>query len=153
MAVGRLRPAFREACDDYRTRLSRWVEWREVEVREAARAGPPVVQRRREGEAILAALPPGAVTVLLDLDGRAWSSEQLAAVVAQWRESGRPVALVIGGAEGVDEAVAARTDVRWSLGPLTLPHELARVIVLEQVYRAFSILDGLPYHRAGRPGG
>ncbi|HUG28252.1 MAG TPA: 23S rRNA (pseudouridine(1915)-N(3))-methyltransferase RlmH [Gemmatimonadales bacterium] len=148
VAVGRLRPALREVYDDYATRLSRWVEFEGVEVREAARAGPPPVQRQRESRAILDALPDGAFTVLLDIDGEAWSSEALAGQLARWRDSGRPLALVIGGAEGVDAALKRAAQVRWSLGPATLPHELARVVAMEQVYRAFTILHGLPYHKS-----
>ncbi len=150
VAVGRLRPALREVYDDYATRLSRWVEFRGVEVREAARAGPPPVQRQRESRAILDALPEGAFTVLLDIEGEAWSSELLAGHVARWRETGRPLALVIGGAEGVDATLKRAAEVRWSLGPATLPHELARVVAMEQVYRAFTILHGLPYHKSSR---
>ena len=150
VAVGRLRPALREVYDDYATRLSRWVEFRGVEVREAARAGPPPVQRKRESRAILDALPEGAFTVLLDMDGQAWSSDALAEQVARWRETGRPLAFVIGGAEGVDDALQRAAQVRWSLGPATLPHELARVLAMEQVYRAFTILHGLPYHKSSR---
>lgn len=150
VAVGRLRPALRELYDDYATRLSRWVDFRGVEVREAARAGPPPVQRQRESRAILEALPDGAFTVLLDIEGEAWSSEALAEQLGRWREAGRPLAFVVGGAEGVDAALQQAAQVRWSLGPATLPHELARVVALEQVYRAFTILHGLPYHRSSQ---
>lgn len=150
VAVGRLRPALREVCDDYATRLSRWVELREVEVREAARAGPPPVQRRRESRAIRDALPEGAFVVLLDIEGQAWGSDAFAAQLARWQETGRPLAFVVGGAEGVDEDLQRGAQARWSLGPATLPHELARVVALEQVYRAFTILHGLPYHKSSR---
>lgn len=150
VAVGRLRPALRELCDDYATRISRWAEYREVELREAARAGPPPVQRQRESRAILDALPAGTFTVLLDIEGQAWTSEAFAARLARWRDAGRPLAFVIGGAEGVEDGVRGAAQARWSLGPVTLPHELARVVALEQVYRAFTILHGLPYHKAGR---
>ena len=151
VAVGRLRPALRELCDDYTTRLSRWAALREVEVREAARAGPPPVQRQRESLAIRGALPDGAFSVLLDIDGQAWSSEELAHQLARWQETGRPLAVVVGGSQGVDEELRHAVQVRWSLGPITLPHELARVVALEQLYRAFTILHRLPYHKSSGP--
>lgn len=146
LAVGRLRPALRDACDDYRRRLGRFARVTEREVREAAGAGGP--RRDREGEALLRGLPAGAWLVVLDAAGRAWSSEDLARQVGRWREGGRAVALAIGGAEGHGQAVLARAGERWSLGPLTLPHELVRLVVYEQLYRAFTILEGHPYHRA-----
>lgn len=147
LAVGRLRPCFREACDDYLRRLRRDAEVAEVEVREAARAGPPAVQRREEGKRLLEALPDRRVVVALDRGGDRWSSEEFSRRIGGWRDSARPVALVIGGSEGLDGAVLAVADQRWSLGPMTLPHELARVVVAEQLYRAFAILRGTPYHK------
>jgi 23S rRNA (pseudouridine1915-N3)-methyltransferase len=145
LAVGRLRPGLREACDDYIRRLGRFARVAEREVREAAGAG--AAQRDREAEALLRGLPPEARLVALDPAGPAWSSEELARRVGRWREGGRPVAFAIGGAEGHGQPVLARAADRWGLGPLTLPHELARVIVYEQLYRAFTILEGHPYHR------
>lgn len=85
--------------------------------------------------------------IVLDRRGSAWSSEELARKVSGWREGGKAVVLVIGGASGLDPEFVRSADVRWSLGPLTLPHELARVVVLEQWYRAHTILHGLPYHK------
>lgn len=146
LAVGRLRPGFREACDDYRRRLGRFARVAEREVREAAGAG--AARRGQEAVALLRGLPPEARLVVLDPAGRPWSSTELARQVSRWREGGRPVAFAIGGAEGHGDAVVARATEHWSLGPLTLPHELVRVIVYEQLYRAFTILEGHPYHRA-----
>jgi 23S rRNA (pseudouridine1915-N3)-methyltransferase len=145
-AVGRLRPGFREACDDYIRRLGRFARVAEREVREAPGTGAS--RRDREGEALLRGLPPDARLVVLDGAGQAWSSAELARQMGRWREGGRLVGLAIGGAEGHGEPVLARATDRWSLGPLTLPHELVRVIVYEQLYRAFTILEGHPYHRA-----
>jgi len=147
VAVGRLRPAFRAACDEYLARIGRYVTIRETEVREAGRAGSPQVQRREEGRAIRAALPPRVVRVALDIDGQTWSSEQLAERMRDWRDGARDLAFVIGGAVGLDDPIRNDADQRWSLGPLTLPHELARVVVVEQLYRAFTILRGEPYHK------
>lgn len=78
-----------------------------------------------------------------------WTSLELSREVDRWRIAARPVALVIGGSNGLATDLLARANVRWSLGPLTLPHELARVLVFEQLYRAFSILKGEPYHKRG----
>lgn len=147
IAVGRLRPPLQVVFDDYLVRLGRWAEVRQVAVREAARAGRPPVQRREEARAIRAAIPDGAHWVLLDVAGRPWSSEVLAQRVSAWRNRGRPVVVVVGGPHGVEPRLAADANERWSLGPLTLPHELARVVVAEQLYRAFTILHGLPYHK------
>ncbi|MFB9970725.1 23S rRNA (pseudouridine(1915)-N(3))-methyltransferase RlmH [Pseudoroseomonas cervicalis] len=107
--------------------------------------------RRREGEAILAALPPGALVIALDLGGHMPDSEALAGLVARWEESGKTLAYVIGGAEGLDPSVQARADQRLSLGPMTWPHFLVRGLLAEQLYRAQAIRTGHPYHRAWRP--
>jgi 23S rRNA (pseudouridine1915-N3)-methyltransferase len=114
--------------------------------------GDPAEIKRREAAAIRAALPSNALTVALDLGGSALNSEALAALLTRWIESGRPVCFVIGGAEGLDGSVITRADHVLSLGPLTWPHMLARVMLAEQLFRARSIATGHPYHRAGRPG-
>lgn len=150
IAVGKLRPALREVCDDYLRRLGRHLPVEEREVREAGRAGSPARQRAEEGRRLLDALPTTADVVLLDVGGTAWTSEILSVQLAGWRLAARDRAFVLGGAVGVSDAVRARATVRWSLGPLTLPHELARVVVVEQLYRAGTILRGEPYHR-GEP--
>jgi 23S rRNA (pseudouridine1915-N3)-methyltransferase len=146
-AVGRLRPSLREACEEYLARLRRFGEVEVHQVREAPASERAIVQRRGEGKRLLERVPERAIVVALDRTGTGWTSEGLAAALCKWRESGRPVALVIGGSTGLDEAVTVRADHRWSLGPATLPHELARVIVLEQWYRAWTILRGEPYHK------
>jgi 23S rRNA (pseudouridine1915-N3)-methyltransferase len=107
--------------------------------------------RRREGAALLAALPAGAFVVALDLGGHQPGSEALAALLARWEESGRTLAFVIGGAEGLDPAVQARAEQRLSLGPMTWPHFLVRGLLAEQLYRAQAIRANHPYHRAWRP--
>jgi 23S rRNA (pseudouridine1915-N3)-methyltransferase len=147
LAVGRLRSSYREACDDYVRRLSRYAKVREVEVREASRAPTLEAQRMEEAERLLARAPGGATVVALAREGSGWSSEELARRVEGWRVASRPLALVIGGSRGLAPGLLASAAVRWSLGPLTLPHELARVIVAEQLYRAFTIIRGEPYHK------
>ncbi len=147
VAVGRLRPTCRDLCDDYLGRLRGFQAIREIEVREAGRAGSVALQQRREAEALLAALPPGCGMTLLDVTGANWSSEELAGQVERWRVTARSHAIVIGGAVGVADEVRDRAETRWSLGRQTLPHELARVVVAEQLYRASTILRGTPYHK------
>jgi 23S rRNA (pseudouridine1915-N3)-methyltransferase len=147
VAVGKLRPALREVCDDYLRRLRRYVAVSEQEVREAGRAPSVARQREIEGERLIAALPGGTPVILLDREGEPWSSEMLATRLDRWRASARDHAVVLGGAEGVSDDVRRRATVRWSLGPLTLPHELARVVMMEQLYRASTILRGEPYHK------
>jgi 23S rRNA (pseudouridine1915-N3)-methyltransferase len=107
--------------------------------------------RRREGAALLAALPEGSLAVALDLGGSAPDSEGFAALLTRWEESGRGLAFVIGGAEGLDPIVLARSEQRISLGAMTWPHFLVRGLLAEQLYRAQAIRAGHPYHRAWRP--
>lgn len=118
-----------------------------VEIAEAR--GAPAEIRRREAAALLAALPAQAVMVALDLGGEAPSSEGFARLLERWE--GRPVAFLIGGAEGLDPALLARADHRLSLGPLTWPHLLVRGLLAEQLWRAQAIRERHPYHRAWRP--
>ncbi len=107
--------------------------------------------KRREADAILAALPAQALVVALDMGGAALSSEAFAARLTGWIESARPVCFIIGGAEGLEARVIARADALISLGTLTWPHMLVRVMLAEQLFRARAIATGHPYHRAGRP--
>lgn len=147
LAVGKLRPCFRQACDEYLTRIRRYGPIEEREIREASRASTPALRRRDETARLASAVPPGALRVVLDRQGQAWSSEELARRLDRWRTAPTTVVLVIGGAYGLDEEALGTGRTRWSLGPLTLPHELARVVVLEQWYRAWTILRGEAYHK------
>ncbi|MXP63417.1 23S rRNA (pseudouridine(1915)-N(3))-methyltransferase RlmH [Roseomonas sp. M0104] len=123
-----------------------------LEVREIPEArGAAVEVRRREGAGLLAALPPGALAIALDLGGHTPGSEGLAALLERWEAGGKPLAFLIGGAEGLDSAVLARAEHRLSLGPMTWPHFLVRGMLAEQLYRAQAIRTGHPYHRAWRP--
>lgn len=101
----------------------------------------------QEGEKVLAAIPKGALVVALEVGGRNWSTAKLAEQLDGWRQQGRDVALLVGGPEGLADACRQRADIQWSLSPLTLPHPLVRVVVAEQLYRAWSILSNHPYHR------
>src|SRR5487761_2069392 len=150
LAVGERMPAWVAAgFEDYRKRLAHALPLDLIEIRPGARGKgrDPARAIADEGAALLAALPRDARVIALDGHGAAWSSETLAQKLADWRMQGRDLALLIGGADGLAEAVLARAELRWSLGPLTLPHMLVRVLVAEQLYRAASLLAGHPYHR------
>jgi 23S rRNA (pseudouridine1915-N3)-methyltransferase len=148
IAVGRLRDGPEaELFARYNARLR--LKLAVTEIPEAR--GAPVEVKRREGAALLAALPATAFVVALDAGGEAPDSADLARLLERWLAAGRPVCFVIGGAEGLDAPVIARADHVLSLGRLTWPHFLARAMLAEQVYRARSIVAGHPYHRAGRP--
>ncbi len=102
---------------------------------------------QREGEKMLAAVPKGARIVTLEVSGRAWTTEALSGELDNWLHDGRDVALLVGGPEGLAAECVARAEQRWSLSNLTLPHPLVRIVVAEQLYRAWSILQNHPYHR------
>jgi 23S rRNA (pseudouridine1915-N3)-methyltransferase len=146
-AVGKLRPSYRQAADDYARRLKRYATVYEQEVREASRAPTAGAQRIEEAARLEAKIAEGSTVVALAREGTGWTSRELARQLERWLLAARPVAVVIGGSEGLDPSFVARAGARWSLGPLTLPHELARVVVFEQLYRAFTILRGEPYHK------
>lgn len=147
VAVGKLRPSYRQAVDDYLRRLKRYATLKEHEVREASRAPTALVQRAEEAARLEARVPDGSTMVALAREGVGWSSKELARQLERWLLSSRPLAVVIGGSNGLDQALIVRAHARWSLGPLTFPHELARVLAVEQIYRAFTILRGEPYHK------
>jgi 23S rRNA (pseudouridine1915-N3)-methyltransferase len=148
LAVGRLKPGPEAALfAQHNARLRPPLTVKEI----SEARGSAAEIRRREGAALLAALPEGALAVAMDLGGTTPDSEELAALTAKWEESGRVVAFVIGGAEGLDPAVLARAEHRLSLGRLTWPHFLVRGLLAEQLYRAQAIRAGHPYHRAWRP--
>lgn len=151
IAVGERAPAWvAEGFAEYRKRLSHGLPLELVEVepglrgkgRDAARA------QSDEGMRVLAAIPRNAWVVTLDGRGRGYTSEQLAQRLEHWRGQGRDLAFLIGGPEGHAPEVLARADESWSLGPLTLPHMLVRLVVAEQLYRATALLANHPYHRA-----
>jgi 23S rRNA (pseudouridine1915-N3)-methyltransferase len=104
-------------------------------------------QRAEEAERLGARVEKGSNLVALARVGAGWSSADLASQLERWLLAARPLTFVIGGSHGLDSSLIARAVARWSLGPLTLPHELARVVVGEQLYRAFTILRGEPYHK------
>ena len=137
LAVGKIREhGLRQAADDYLGRLQRYARCDEVEVRDAA--------------ALLRAIPSEAFVIALTVDGDALTSEGFARKLERWASRGKGVlAFLIGGAEGLPPELVRRAEVRLSLSSLTLPHRLARVVLLEQLYRAMTILRGEPYAREG----
>jgi len=149
-AVGRVRQAgVRQACDEYAGRLRRYLRLEIHEVPErSARGRPPDQVRRLESESLRRAVPDRARVFVLSRTGVACDSIALAGMVAGWQRDARDVALVVGGAFGVDLAALAPCEARLSLSALTLPHELARLVLLEQLYRAGTILRGEPYHKS-----
>jgi len=151
ISVGEGAPAWvSEGFAEYRKRLSHWLPFDLVEIAPGLRGKgrDPARAMAEEGERVLAAIPKGARIIALDGRGKPWSSEQLAVRMESWRAGGTDLAFLIGGPEGHAPAVLAAAHESWSLGPATLPHMLARLIVAEQLYRAASILANHPYHRA-----
>lgn len=151
IAIGKRMPDWvADGFAEYAGRLPR-----ELELNLQALSGPSGAKSmdtttllRREGEILLKAIPEGARVILLDERGKAVDTRGVAKRLEGWQTDGRDVALVIGGAAGLDEAVRARAEWAWSLSPLTFPHMLVRVLVAEQLYRAWSLLNNHPYHRA-----
>jgi len=151
--VGKCREAcLREAAALYEAKLSHLARCEVHTVKDAPAALPPAERALREGRELLAKLPPTAVPVILDERGDIWSSRELAARLKAWEDAARTPWFVVGGAWGLSDEVRARArtggggGTLFSLGRITLPHELCRVVLLEQLYRAASINKGLPYH-------
>jgi len=150
IAVGSRMPRWvEEGWQEYAKRLPAELPLELVEVPLGTRGKNADVTRliRQEGEAMLAKVQPGERIVTLEVEGRPWSTEQLAAELERWRLEARTVNLMVGGPEGLAPEVRARAEQRWSLSPLTLPHPLVRILVGEQLYRAWTVLSGHPYHK------
>jgi 23S rRNA (pseudouridine1915-N3)-methyltransferase len=148
VCVGRLRGSpFADDVAHYERLLSRYTRLDTSEVREAgAGASRRAENLSREGDVILTRIQPGMFVCALDREGEALTSTALADWLEQRRDAGRDLCFVVGGAFGLDSSVLERADRRLSLGPLTLPHLLARVVLLEQLFRAHKILAREPYH-------
>ncbi len=138
-----------QGYDDYAKRLPRECELVLKEIAPGKRGKNSDISRiiKEEGERLLKAIPSDTRVVTLDIPGKAWTTPELAEALQRWLQSGQNIALLIGGPEGLSEAAKQRADESWSLSKLTLPHPLVRVIVAEQLYRAWSILHNHPYHR------
>jgi 23S rRNA (pseudouridine1915-N3)-methyltransferase len=143
----RKRDRWEALCASYRQRVARQATVRDLPIRVRASAGEDT-RRRQEGEAMMAALPQDTWSVALDSGGTSWSSQEFAEELSRWRRDWpHAIAFLLGSDLGLDRSVLDRSRRIWSLGPLTLPHELARLVVYEQVYRALSIAAGIKYHR------
>ncbi len=151
VAVGKLKEKFwKDACAEYVKRLGAYgkVDVREVADIDPAKAGGVDQSRSKEGEQILASVPERSHMILLAIDGKQRSSEDFSAHLDELMLRGKSdLTFVIGGSDGVSAEVRARADETFSFGLITLPHNLARVVLLEQLYRACKISRGEPYHK------
>lgn len=150
LAVGSKMPAWVEqGVETYRKRLPRdfSLEIEEIALGQRGKNADVAKARLQEAERINARLKGDEYLVALEVKGKAWSTPQLASEADQWRMQGKEVVLLVGGPDGLDPALSARANVAWSLSPLTLPHPLVRIMLTEQLYRAWTLLVGHPYHR------
>ena len=151
LAIGNRMPGWvNRGYEEYAHRLTQDCQLQLKEIPAGKRGKSANTQRiiEQEGEQLLQAVPKGNRIVTLDVKGRSWSTEQLSEQLGQWMQDGRDVSLLVGGPEGLSEQCRQKADQSWSLSPLTFPHPLVRIVVAEQLYRAWSILRNHPYHRA-----
>jgi 23S rRNA (pseudouridine1915-N3)-methyltransferase len=150
LAATNRQPEWVEAgYEDYAKRLRGRCRLELVTVALARRGASVPIERAvaEEGERLLARVPRGARVIALNEAGKAWTTRTLAAELELWMQGGAPVAMLVGGPDGLSPACLERADEQWSLSALTLPHGLVRVVVAEALYRAWSLLEGHPYHR------
>ena len=153
ICMGRLKEKYwRDAAAEYEKRLSRFGRWETIELpdlSEPANSSPAIEEqiKRKEGEAILARIREGDLVVCLCIDAQQMDSVRLSRKLTELSDTGRRVVFVIGGSLGLSDAVVARAQLRLSFSPMTFPHQLARVMLLEQVYRAMTIAAGERYHK------
>ena len=150
IAVGTRMPDWVEqGYNEYAKRLPRDCSVELVELPLAVRSKNSDIARamEKEGYAMMAAFGKGDTVIALDVKGKPWSTEQLAEQMAGWKMSGNNYSLLIGGPDGLAPACLAQATIRWSLSPLTLPHPLVRILLIEQLYRATTILQNHPYHK------
>ncbi len=138
-----------DGYDEYSRRMPAEFSLELIEVPLGQRGKNADIDRiiKREGEQMLASVESSDYVVALEVNGRNWSTEKLAKQAEVWQMAGRNVVLLVGGPDGLSDACRARADQQWSLSPLTLPHPLVRVLLAEQLYRAWSITRNHPYHR------
>jgi|SRR5690606_6829761 len=151
IAVGTRMPAWVEAgISEYRKRLPPEIQFdiREIALGKRGKNADIARAMQEEGEAMQAAITPRDRVIALDVRGKSLSTEQLAAKLATWQMEGDDISLLVGGPDGLAPACLDRAAERWSLSALTLPHPLVRVLIAEQVYRAWSINHNHPYHRS-----
>ncbi len=151
LAVGTRMPSWVEAgCNEYGKRMPPELRIETIEIALGARGKnqPASKAIKKESQALLKAIGAQDFVVALDVIGRSLSTEQLATKLADWQMNGRDVCLIIGGPDGLSKACLDRADMRWSLSDLTLPHPLVRIVLMEQMYRAWTINANHPYHRS-----
>ena len=151
IAVGQKMPAWVvQACDDYLKRLPRELQLNTIEVPLIKRGKNPDIQRivRDESRRIMESVPAGCSLVALDVKGRKVSTEKLATTLNNWMQQGNDIAIVIGGPDGLSDELLQQAEQTLSLSDMTFPHPLVRIVIIEQLYRAWSILNNHPYHRA-----
>lgn len=139
-------PALKALISEYEPRLKRMRVTLEWQIIQPDRQSSHEASKHTEGKKIIAGLPPRAYCVLLDETGQELNSKGWAEALQKSQQQFNQIVFIIGGAYGVSEEVISHADAVWSLSPLTLPHQLVRLIVVEQVYRAFSIIANSPYH-------
>lgn len=150
LAVGTRMPAWvEEGVAEYRKRLPPEfsLEIQEIALAKRGKNTDIARARQQESEALLKAVPRDDLRVALDVGGRSLSTEALAGLLGEWRDNGQHLSLLVGGPDGLDDDCLRQCHQRWSLSAMTLPHPLVRVILAEQLYRAWSILQSHPYHR------
>jgi 23S rRNA (pseudouridine1915-N3)-methyltransferase len=150
LAAGTRMPAWIDAgYQAYATRLPHEcrLELKEIPLGRRSRGADLKKAIASEGDRMLSALTPSERIVALEVSGRALDTPQLSRHLDEWMQDGRDIAMLVGGPDGLAPVCLQRAEFRWSLSPLTLPHGLVRIVVAEQLYRAFSLLRGHPYHR------
>lgn len=150
IAVGERMPSWvAQGYQEYAKRLPPECSLHLVEIGLGKRGKNTNIERaiQDEGERMRAAIPRGCRSIALDVQGRLWSTPELARQMEYWMQGGCDVALLVGGPDGLAPECMAQADGMWSLSPLTLPHPLVRIVLAEQLYRAWSVLKGHPYHR------
>ena len=150
LAVGTKMPAWvTTGFSEYNKRMPREMRVEIVEISIGPRGKGADLKRaiKKEGDAMLSAIPSGDWVVALEVTGKTWSTEQLAEQMESWQLKGRNLCLLVGGPDGLDPRCSAMADQKWSLSALTLPHPMVRILLSEQLYRAWSIIQGHPYHK------
>ncbi len=151
LALGQRMPTWvTQSFDEYAKRMPKPWSLQLVEIAPGNRSKGADIAKAKlvESQRLVAAIPNNACRIALDVAGDLWSTEQFAQKMANWQHQFSEFVLLIGGPDGIDSSILSQSDARWSLGRITLPHPLVRVIVAEQMYRVWSLLNHHPYHRA-----
>lgn len=150
VAMGDKMPAWVQVgFQEYQKRLLKGYQLTLIEIplKKRAQAGEIPRLMAQEGELMLAKIPPQAFVVTLEIKAPMWSTEQFSEQLTHWQAHGQAIYFLIGGPEGLAPQCLARANARWSLSPLTLPHPVVRLVLVEQIYRAYTLSTGHPYHK------